>query len=379
METVSVAQLRRYVVAHQGYATRTRNATATDVEAAIARLSAVQLDSISTVARSHRIVLSSRVGSYPPGTVSELLAAGRIFEYWAHEACLLPVETYPLFRAKMGVVDRWGMYVRTLRDHPEVVDRVLDAVRERGPLGARHFEGSGGGMWDWKPEKAALEVLWDRGDLVVAGRPGFQRLYDLAERVLPADALAAPVPDESEYLRRLAFLAVRARAAVTNFGIREHWRLKGGAGRVQGHLDDLCREGELRCVAVDDGGPHVYVAADAEIDGAPTAAVLLSPFDNLLWDRAFVERLFAFRHVIEVYKPEPQRVYGYYVLPLLLGDRLVARADLKAERRAGVLRVRAFHVEPGVRRSKRLEDGFEGALARLARAIGLERVEDARR
>ncbi|MFN2467069.1 MAG: winged helix-turn-helix domain-containing protein [Gaiellaceae bacterium] len=371
MERVSLAQLRRYVVACQGYAGRFRRGGADDVEAAIRRLSAVQLDSITTVDRSHRIALGCRVGAYPRGTVSALLGQGRIFEYWAHEACLLPIETYPLFRTKMGVANRWGSYVRALRDHADLIPYVLGEIRERGPLGSRHFGGAGGGMWDWKPAKMVLDALWDRGDLVIAGRQGFQRLYDLAERVIPRAVLEAPAPDEAGYLHALSSLAIHARGALTNYGVREHWRLKGGAALVAPHLESLCAEGRIRRVEVDDGGPPVFVPAAAVIDGAPRAAVLLSPFDNLLWDRPFSERLFGFKHVIEVYKREHERVYGYYVLPFLLGDRLAGRADLKADRAEGLLRVRAFHVEPGVRASAGLEAGFERALERLARTLGL--------
>ena len=182
----------------------------------------------------------------------------------------------------------------------------------------------------------------------------------------------APVPDEDEYLQQLALLAVRGRGALTNFGIREHWRLKGGAALVQPALDVLCADGLLRRFEVDDGGPDVYVPADAELDGdTPRGGVLLSPFDNLLWDRAFTERLFGFRHVIEVYKREHERTFGYYVLPFLLAGRFVGRADLKADRRAGILRVRSFHVESGVRRSRRLADALERSVDRLARTIGL--------
>ena len=375
-ETVTAAALRSHVVAQQEFATRVRRATPEDVEAQIRGLSAVQLDSITTVERSHRIALSSRVGVYPKGTISDLLAQGRIFEYWAHEGCLLPIETYPLFRVKMAVGGRWGSYVRALRDHADLVPSVLGEIRERGPLGARHFEGSGGGMWNWKPAKRVLEALWDRGELAIAGRPGFQRLYDLTERVIPEDVREASVPDQSEYLRELVLIAVRARAALTNYGIREHWRLKGGAGLIKPVIESLCREGAIREVVLPDGGAPVYVPADNELDGkASRGGVLLSPFDNLLWDRPFTERLFGFRHVIEVYKREHERLYGYYVLPFLLDDRLVGRADLKAERKDGVLRVRAFHLEPGVRRSGRLDDAFERALARLAWTLGLERVE----
>jgi uncharacterized protein YcaQ len=366
-----LAALRRHVVAAQGYCTRHRRADADDVAAAVERLSCVQLDSISAVARSHRLTLLSRVGTYPDGTVSALLRSGRLFEYWAHEACLLPIDAWPLMRRSMDTRSHpwWGTVIE---DDPALADQVMSAIRERGPLGSRDFEGSGsGGMWNLKPAKRMLEALWSAGDLVIAGRQGFQRLYDLPERVLPGSVLGAPVPDEDEVLRELVLRAVRARGALTDAGVVEHWRLRGGTARIRPHTDALVTAGILRRLEVDDGGAAVLICADADpAEAAPAGAVLLSPFDNLLWDRPFAERVFGFRHLIEVYKPAPQRRYGYYVLPLVSGDRMVGRADLKADRRAGTLTVRAWHPEGRFRSTEPLER----ALARLARQLGLEPV-----
>ncbi len=373
--TVRAAAVRRLAIAAQGYAGRFRRGTTADVEATVRRLSCVQLDSISTVDRSHRIALASRIGAYPAAAVSELLAAGRIFEYWAHEACLIPAEDWPLFRPAMADGGRrW--YGEVERTHPHLADEILAEIRERGPLGSRHFEGSGGGgMWSWKPAKAMLECLWNRGELVVGARQGFQRLYDLPERVLPSKVLAAPTPSEPERIRELALRAVRARGALTEAGIVEHWRLRGGAAPVRDAVAELVDDGLLRRLAVDDDGPPVLVLPDAELDRpAPAAAVLLSPFDNLLWDRPFARRVLGFDHLIEVYKPQPQRRYGYYVLPFLWRDRIVGRADLKSERAEGTLVVKAFHREDGVRASAALDDALDRALDRLARSIGLEQV-----
>jgi hypothetical protein len=228
-------------------------------------------------------------------------------------------------------------------------------------------------MWGRTPAKAVLEALWDRGALVVAGREAFQRRYDLAERVIPPAILAARTPDEDETLRTLALLAVRARGALTEPAIREHWRLKGGRARLHHHVLALVDEGLLREVHADDGGPPFYLDAEAELDGDPAPPVLLCPFDNLLWDRPLLERLFGFRHVIEVYKREHERLYGYYVLPLLAGDRIVGRADLKADRGNGALHVRRFHREPGARGN--IEAKLERAATRLARVLGLEEVQ----
>jgi len=375
MRTMSLTAVRRTAIAAQGYATRSRRGTGREVEGAIRALSCVQLDSITAVERSHRIALGSRVGDYPRTTVSRLLGMGRIFEYWAHEACLIPVEDWPLFRPVMRQHHPWRGDV--LGKSPELAAEVRAAIRERGPLASRDFEGDGGGgMWNWKPAKIVLEALWHSGEVVIAGRVnGFQRLYDLAERVLPREALEAPEPDEQTRLRELTLRAVRARGALTESGVAEHWRLRGGAARVRPHADELVRDGLLERVAVEDGGQPLLVPAGSDLDPPrPSTAALLSPFDNLLWDRPFARRILGFDHVIEVYKRAPERRFGYYVLPFLWRDRIVGRADLKSERQEGTLVVKAFHLEHGVRRSAALDDAFERALDRLRRTIGLEHV-----
>jgi uncharacterized protein YcaQ len=373
---IPVTVVRRLAITAQGYAARSRRGTTAEVVAAIRRLSCVQLDSISTVERSHRIALGCRVGAYPADAISRLLRDGDLIEYWAHEACLLPADDWRLFRPAMQEGGRrW--YGEIDRTHPHLREHVLDEIRARGPLGSRHFDGAArkGEMWGWKPAKQMLELLWNHGELVVAGRQGFQRLYDLPERVLPPSVLAAPTPREPERLRELVVRAVRARGVLTESGIAEHWRLKGGSARVRPVVEALVAGGVLERLEVDDGGAPVFVEAGIELDGAaPTTTVLLSPFDNLLWDRPFARRALGFDHLIEVYKPAHERRYGYYVLPLLRGDRIVGRADLKSERASGELVVRAFHREDGVRASGALDDAFDRALDRLRRVICLESV-----
>ena len=375
MRTVSIAALRRIVIAAQGYAGRARTGTRREVEDAIRALSCVQLDSITAVERSHRIALGSRVGAYPRESVSRLLGEGRIFEYWAHEACLIPVEEWPLFRLRMTRHHPWRGDV--IAQHPGLAEEVLAAIGERGPLTSRDFDGKGGGgMWNWKPAKLVLEALWNSGELVIAGRvSGFQRSYDLAERVLPREVLDAPAPDEATRDRELALRAVRARGALTESGIVEHWRMAGGTARIRTTTEALVADGVLERLRVEDGGADALVLAGADLDPArPSMAVLVSPFDNLLWDRPFARRVLGFDHLIEVYKRGHERKYGYYVLPFLWRDRIVGRADLKSERADGTLVVKALHLEPGVRRSAALDDAFDRALDRLRRTIGLERV-----
>lgn len=375
VRTISLTALRRAVIAAQGYASRSRVGSTREVEETIKRLSCVQLDSISAVDRSHRIVLTSRAGAYRPGTVPRLLEQGRVFEYWAHEACLLPIEDWPLFTPQMrGGGRRW--YGNVGETHPHLAEEILAEIRARGRLASRHFEGSSeGGMWNWKPAKAMLDRLWNHGDLVIAGRQGFQRLYDLPERVIPRAVLDAPIPGEPERLCALTLKAVAARGALTEAGVVEHWRLKGGVARIRPVVDALVADGALERVAVEDGGAPVLVPAGADLEPtAPSSAVLLSPFDNLLWDRPFARRVLGFDHLIEVYKKEHERRYGYYVLPLLWRDRIAGRADLKSERGEGTLVLKALHREPGVRASAALDDALDRALDRLRRACGLESV-----
>jgi uncharacterized protein YcaQ len=374
MSTVAIAALRRHVIGWQRYATRPRRSGADEVHAEVRRLSCVQLDSISTVERAHRITLGARLGDHPREAVSELLAAGRLFEFWAHEMCLIAIEDYPLHRALMEEMrsgHRWFGDVEAR--HPGLAAEVTAVIRERGPLGSRHFDGTGpGGMWNWKPAKVVLEYLHSSGVLVTAGRQGFQRIYELSERVIPREVLDAPVPSEAEYRRAFALRAIEGRGALTAAGVREHCRLRGGVAQLQPHLDALVDECAIRRLEVEDGGPPVYLPAEAELVEPTRGSVLIAPFDNLMWDKPFVERLFGFTPMIEVYKPAPQRVYGYYVLPLVWGDRIVGRADLKTDRKQGELRLLAFHRERGVRASKALDAALDSALARLARVAGVE-------
>jgi uncharacterized protein len=376
METVGLEQLRRFVIARQGYAARSRHARAGEIADEVRRLGAVQLDSISTVDRAHRITLATRVGGFEERVVSGLLRQGRIFEYWAHEACLLPIEDYVLFKRRMAeLADRhwWG---RERTAEGRAVEReVLARIRDEGALPARAFEGRSGPMWGWKPAKRALEHLFAAGELAIAERQGFQRVYDLPERVIPRDRLGAAAPSEDEFRRGYALRAVEGRGALTEAGIAEHCRFPGGGKAIRPHVDALVAEGRVRRVAVDDGGPPVVVPAGAEIDGSPAAPALLCPFDNLMWDRPFVRRLFRFDHLIEVYKREHERVYGYYVLPLLVGHRFAGRADLKADRSRGVLEIRRYTPEPGSR--LRADVPLEKAALRLARSLGLTAVERA--
>ena len=391
MRTISIPALRRLVISAQGYAPRVRRASADDVEAAIRRAMCIQLDTVTAVERSHRIAIAARAGLYRRDTVSGLLGGGRVIENWTHALCLVPAEDWPLYawaRARMRDGAPWHGDVRAR--YPGLADSVLGEIRERGPLGSKDFKGtadpaphragtSSEAMWSWKPAKQMLDALFASGELVIAGRVNFHRLYDLPEHVLPRKVLEAPVPSEDDAVKTLIVQAVRARGALREFAIAEQvrpiWNFLGGAKAARPYVDSLVADGVLERIAVEDGGEPVVVEAGTVLDRPrPGTAVLLTPFDNLLWEFHSVRRVLGFEHVIELYKPELQRRFGYYVLPLLWRDRIVGRADLKSERKEGALVVKAFHLEPRVRHTNALDEAFDRALERLRRVVGLERV-----
>src|SRR5206468_3615586 len=253
-------------------------------------------------------------------TVSQLLGEGRIVENWVHALCVMPAEDWPLYawvRARMhdGVVPWHG----DVRDrYPGLAERVLDEIRERGALGSKDFTGkadpaphragtSSEAMWSWKPAKQMLDALFASGELVIAERVNFQRRYDLPERVLPRKVLDAPVPSEEKAVKTLIVKAVQARGALSEFGIAEHvrpiWGYLGGAKAAVPHVDSLVAEGKLERLAVEDGKAPVVVEAGVGLDRPrPSAALLLSPFDNLLWGSQYATRVLGFEHVIELYK-----------------------------------------------------------------------------
>jgi hypothetical protein len=367
MLRLDAATAARIAVDRQGYASRPRRGTVAEVEAAIARLGSVQVDSVTAVDRAHRLTLATRVGRLPDDGLNALRRSGRIFEYWAHEACLLPIADYRLFEAHRRTREHpwWG---GVLQEQEALAGRILADIAESGPSSPRAYGGSGGGYWEWTPAKKVFEALWTAGELVVVERRGFERIYDLPERVIPAEHRGPP-PTEDEMLRQLVRRTVAARGIVTRARVHDYYRLTGGAKRLAGALAELEDAGELVACTV---GEHAAVcdpaaAALAESPPARVTAVLLCPFDNLIWDREETRRLYGFSHVLEIYKRRHERLYGYYVLPLLVGHRLVGRVDLKAERAEGLLRALAVHWErrPAWR-------PLERALARLAHALGLE-------
>ncbi|HET9591531.1 MAG TPA: crosslink repair DNA glycosylase YcaQ family protein, partial [Solirubrobacterales bacterium] len=276
-----------------------------------------------------------------------------LFEYWGHEASLLPVELQPLLRWRMARADSlaWKGVRRIGAEQPQLLDFVLDEVRERGPLRTSDLAAPGrkrkpGEMWSWSEEKTALEYLFYSGRLTSARRVNFERHYDLPERVLPRQVLEAPTPSQEEAQRQLLSIAAKRLGVATEADLGDYFRLPRRESKAR--VAELAEEGGLVPVRVEGWGQPAYLTKDrpAGLRRAAEARALLTPFDSLVWARERTERLFDFRYRIEIYVPKPKRVYGYYVLPFLLGDRLVARVDLKSDRQAGLLRVQSAFAEP---------------------------------
>ncbi len=352
---LSLPAARALALAAQGLLTPPElPARKADVLATIRRMELLQIDSIHVVARSPYLVLWSRLGDYDPRWLDELLTEGAIFEYWAHAACFLPIEDYGLYRREM--LDGWAYQKAWLAAHPAEVGSVLDRIREQGAVRAADFprtDGPSGPWWDWKVEKQVLERLLWVGELMIARRENFQRVYDLRERILPGwDDVQTPSAEEVR--RAFALKAVRALGVAPARWVAGYFYTpKKG---IVALLDRLVDEGALRRATVEGWDAPAYVHPDhlplAEQAAAgtlePTLTTLLSPFDPLVSDRARVEELFGFYYRIEVYTPSHKRQFGYFTLPILHRGALIGRLDPKAHRAAGLFEVRALHLEPGV-------------------------------
>ncbi|MCW2705525.1 MAG: uncharacterized protein JWQ37_3520 [Blastococcus sp.] len=358
VERLPAALARRIALAAQGFAEpRPGTAVGTrQLRRLTSRLAVVQIDSVNVLSRSHYLPAFSRLGPYPRAALDEL--AGRrhdLFEYWAHEASYLPVRLQPHLRWRMAAAEEhaWGNMVRLQRERPGFVAEVFDRVREGGPLKASELLESkperSGTMWNWHAGKVALEWLFFTGVLTARTRTaGFERVYDLTERVLPPEVVQAPTPDPYDAVRELVRTASRALGVATERDLRDYFRLAPAAARAA--IAELAAAGELLPAEVAGWGAPAWLDPEARRPRWIRARALLSPFDSLVWERPRVERIFGFRYRLEIYTPAAKRVHGYYVLPFLLGDQLVARVDLKADRQAGVLRVQAAHGEAGIDR-----------------------------
>ncbi len=349
----------------------------------LARVGLLQIDSVNVLARAHYLPAFSRLGAYETERLDRLSqrAPRRLFEYWGHEASLLPVELHPLLRWRMARAESlaWGGMRRIQSERPDLVAAVLAEVRERGPLAASELSEArprrSGPWWDWSDSKRALEWLFWSGELTSARRRRFERLYDVPERVIPRPILETATPAPADAQRELLRIASRSLGVAAERDLRDYFRLP--TAETKERIAELLEAGELLEVDVEGWGRTPgYLARGARIPRRIDAAALIGPFDSLIWERSRVERIFGFRYRLEIYVPEPKRVHGYYVLPFLLGDRLVARVDLKSDRAAGVLRVRRLHLEPGAPDATR--EALEAELARLSGWLGLGAVAGAR-
>jgi uncharacterized protein YcaQ len=321
------------------------------------RLAVLQIDSVNVLSRAHYVPAFSRLGPYPRELLDGLCDRRRaLFEYWAHEASFLPVRLHPHVRWRMHAAEEhaWGSMVRIQRERSHYVAEVLDRVRTEGPLKASDLAeprpDRPGSMWNWHAGKVALEWLFYSGALTARGRTtSFERVYDLTERVLPPEIVQAPTPDEPDAVRELVRTAARALGVATERDLRDYFRLRPQQARTA--IAELADSGELQPVEVTGWGTPAWLDPQSRRPRRVRARALVSPFDSLVWERPRVERIFGFRYRIEIYTPAAKRVHGYYVLPFLLGDQLVARVDLKADRQAGVLRVQAAHAEEGAERA----------------------------
>jgi hypothetical protein len=382
-ESLSAAQARRVALTAQGF-TDPIPGTVPDMRhlrRVLRRVHLLQMDSVNVLQRAHYLPLYSRLGPYPTGLLDR--AAYRtprdLFEYWGHEASLIPVEVQPLLRWRMAAAhtSAWGGMRRIAVEQPALVAWVLDEVRRRGPLTAAEIEHdaprpSGNWGWNWSEVKRALEWLFWCGEVTAAERTtSFARRYDVPERVLPPAVLSAPTPEPADAWRSLVELAARALGVAAEVELRDYFRLPVNGARAA--VAELVDAGVLLPVTVQGWRQPAFLHRDARLPRWVRAATLVSPFDPLIWERGRTERLFAMTYRIEIYVPAPQRLYGYYVLPFLLGDTFVARVDLKADRRAGVLRVPAAWIEPAAEEAE-TAGALAAELRRLAGWLGLESV-----
>jgi uncharacterized protein len=355
VERLSLALARRVALAAQGFADPAPGGAVDrrHLRRVLSRTQLLQIDSVNVFERAHYLPAYSRLGPYPTPLLERMAYADReLFEYWGHEASLLPTRLHPLLRWRMARAaageEGWGRTSRMVRERPDFVARVLRRVEQEGPLGAgalREQPRRGGGWWSWDDAKVALEHLFWAGRVTTAGRRSFERLYDVTDRVLPAEVLAAPTPSREDAQRELVRLAARAHGVATEGDLRDYFRLRRDEAATA--VRALVEEGELLPVTVEGCRQPAYRARDARVPRRVRGSALLSPFDPLVWERSRGARLFGFHYRIEIYVPAAQRVHGYYVLPFLHDGALRARVDLKADRRAGLLRVLAAWAEPG--------------------------------
>jgi len=382
-DVLSIAQARRIALAAQGFLDPRPSGVPTmrHLRRVLGRVGLLQIDSINVLQRAHYLPLYSRLGPYPTALLDRAAyrAPRELFEYWGHEASLIPVRLQPSLRWRMDEahVKAWGRMREVALHRPQVVEWVRQQVSDRGPSTAAEIELDVGERtqhwgWNWSDAKAALEWLFWTGTVTAARRnSSFARVYDLTERVLPAAVVQAPTPTPADASRELVRVAAAALGVAAEVELRDYFRLPVEAARQA--VAELVETGELRPVTVQGWRQRAYLHEAARLPRWVRAAALISPFDPLVWERNRTERLFDFRYRIEIYTPAAQRVHGYYVLPFLLGDALVARVDLKADRRSGLLLVPGAWAEPGQPVGP-VAEALATALRELAGWLGLDAV-----
>jgi uncharacterized protein YcaQ len=380
--TLSPRQARRVALAAQGFM-RPRPTTpvnARGLRRMLEHTQLVQIDSVNVLQRAHYLPGWSRLGAYPTGTLDAMAYRRReLFEYWGHEASLMPMDLHPLMRWRMRRAEEkhetWGRMAKLAQERPDYVDHIHDIVRDRGPvtageLAAEEKRGTEHWGWNWTDAKVAIEFLFWAGRVATVERRNFERVYDIPERVIPADVLALPTPSEEDAHRELLVRAARSCGVGTVSDLADYFRIRNPLARPR--IDELVEDGRLIEVEVHGWRHPGYALPDLVVPRKSAHRALLVPFDPLIWERDRTERLFGFRYRIEIYVPAPKRVHGYYVLPFLLGDALVARVDLKSDRRAQVLRVQGAFAELGAPPETATELAAE--LRELAEWLGLSGV-----
>ena len=353
-----------------------------DVSRTIRAMGLLQIDSVNVCVRSHYMPLFSRLGSYDMNLLDRLAYEEKsVFETWAHVASFVPVEHHRLFRQKMAGQVPGNRVAGILKENPRLLDDALDQVRQRGSLTASELEGAGkrsGPWWGYTAGKIAMEQHFATGHLSVSNRKNFARYYDLTERIIPAEHLDGETPSIEESHREMMRIAVKAHGIGTVADLADYYRIKKADARLR--LAELVEEGTVQRVQVDGWSQveEVFVPADIAPLGPTSARALLTPFDPLVWERDRVERLFDFLYRIEIYVPEKNRQYGYYVYPFVLGEDIVARVDLKAERDKGVLRVKGAFIEDG-QTPDYVAEHLADELRLMASWLGLKRVGTGRR
>ncbi len=375
--SLSNKEARRLALTAQGFAPtepRRKRHDKRHLEAVIGKVGLLQIDSVNVLARAHYLPLFSRLGPYStdvldkaafaPEKLSAAKKSKQLFEYWAHEASLLPFEVQPLLRWRMERAQEgqgvWKHIAQFARKNPDMIASVLAQVKERGPIKVSDLEEKKAqagkkretAWWGWDEYKRIMEWLFWTGQVTAAGRQNFERLYDVPERVLPDSVIATPTPSEAEAQRGLLRIAAQSLGIASEPDLRDYFRLSAVDSKRR--VAELVEAGELIPAKVEGWEQPAFLHPSfSELDALPkriNSRALLSPFDSLVWDRPRTERLFGFRYRLEIYTPEAKRQHGYYVLPFLLGDKLVARVDLKADRKSSCLKVQASHAEPRVKK-----------------------------